>query len=214
MEYIGIYELEIQFSDEALDQITEAKQRVVVQRWMDYGDSNVAWQSFKPFNHNRVVWNNSFGLFAASSFNQDQAIFRVADVASASKTHEYPLSDSGYFMTPDAARVKGYGVVNRYSEPAGMYFGATQIGEINGKQIDSELNATYVLYNNSAEFNPTNKAIVYLESDTKKGFPIFKVIGQPIVLDFGQASQHSTNTTKSIFYDTNSGQFVEGTLPD
>ncbi|EGG13648.1 hypothetical protein DFA_11409 [Cavenderia fasciculata] len=149
------------------------------------------------------------GLAALASAQEKVCVVKsvngkVSNV-SASKGHQYPFLPAGYFDQANSVSTKGYGIVNNYGES--LTFGLTQTALVNGVQVDSELNATTVLNNQMAEYNPIVTLSVYVAASLNNGSVISSITGQSLTLTY------TSDTSKTVHFDDNSSMFVEGEIP-
>ncbi|EGG17004.1 hypothetical protein DFA_07985 [Cavenderia fasciculata] len=195
------------FTQAGLAAIASAQEKVCVVKSVNGQVSNVVWVTFKPFAQNQISWKEEYGLYASSTQIQNGAtISRLSTLKAAAKGHQYPFNSSGFFDQADSVSVTSYGLVNNYGEP--LTFGLTQSALINGVQVDSELNATTVLGNQTAEYTPIVTLSVFVQSQQNNGSVISSITSQSLTLTY------TSDTTKAVFYDDNSNSFVEGNLPN
>ncbi|EGG20552.1 hypothetical protein DFA_00413 [Cavenderia fasciculata] len=199
------YSLKFSFNQAGLAALHSSQQKVCVVKSVNGQVSNVVWVTFKPFLTNSLDWKEEYGIYASNTQIQNGAtISRISTLKSASKTHQYPFNSAGFFDQANGVSVKSYGLVNNYGES--LTFGLTQSALINGVQVVSELNATTVLNNQSAEYTPIVTLSVYVAASFNNGSVISDISGQSLTLTY------TSDTSKSVFYDTNSNMFVEGNI--
>ncbi|EGG17207.1 hypothetical protein DFA_08194 [Cavenderia fasciculata] len=187
--------------------LKSADEKVCIVKSVNNKVSNVVWISFKPFLNNSVEWNEgTYGLYASGSQIQGGAtISRLSTIPSVSKGHQYPFNDSGFFDQANEVAAKGYSIVNHYEEA--LTFGLTQTATVNGKLVDSELNATTVLRNQSVDYTPIVTLSVYVSSVQNNGSIISNVSGEALTLTY------SSDPEKSVYFDDITNSFVEGIRP-
>ncbi|EGG13638.1 hypothetical protein DFA_11399 [Cavenderia fasciculata] len=200
------YNLKFAFTQAGLAALASAQEKVCVVKSVNGKVSNVVWVTFKPFLNNSLEWVENYGLYSSSSQIQNGAtIQRISNVKSAAKGHQYPFLPAGYFDQANSVATKGYGIVNNYGES--LTFGLTQTALVNGVQVDSELNATTVLNNQMAEYNPIVTLSVYVAASLNNGSVISSITGQSLTLTY------TSDTSKTVHFDDNSSMFVEGEIP-
>ncbi|EGG25292.1 hypothetical protein DFA_03541 [Cavenderia fasciculata] len=200
------YSLQFSFTQAGLAALASSQEKVCVVKSVNGKVSNVVWVTFKPFLNNTLQWQELYGLYASNTQIQNGAtISRISTLKSVSKTHQYPFNNAGFFDQANGTSVKSYGLVNNYGEP--LTFGLTQTAVINGKEVDSELNATTVLNNQSAEYTPIVTLSVYVAASFNNGSVISDISGQALTLTY------TSDTNKSVFFDDSSSMFVEGSIP-
>ncbi|EGG13645.1 hypothetical protein DFA_11406 [Cavenderia fasciculata] len=200
------YELKFAFTQAGLAALASAQEKVCVVKSVNGKVSNVVWVTFKPFLNNQLSWQETYGLYSSSSQIQNGAtINRLSTLKNAAKGHQYPFNSSGFFDQANSVSVKGYGIVNNYGES--LTFGLTQTALVNGVQVDSELNATTVLGNQSAEYTPIVTLSVYVASQQNNGSVISSITSQSLTLTY------TSDTSKSVFFDDTQNMFVEGDIP-
>ncbi|EGG14522.1 hypothetical protein DFA_12298 [Cavenderia fasciculata] len=199
------YSLKFAFSQAGLSALSSSQEKVCVVKSVNGKVSNVVWLSIKPFLQNTITFNEAYGLYASNTQIQNGAkISRISNVASCSKGHQYPFLDAGYFGSANSSTVKGYGIINNYGEA--LTFGLTQTAIVNGKSVDSELNATTVLNNQMADYTPIVTLSIYVAASLNNGSVISDITGEPLTLTY------TSGTEKIIHFDDTQNMFVEGEM--
>eukprot|EP01132_Coremiostelium_polycephalum_P003198 gene3198-4004_t len=196
------YALEFEFDSTGLKTLSDSKQQVCIVKSVGGQPGNIVWVSFKPFLNNKVTWQEIYGLYASSTQIQNGAtISRLSTVKSIQKTKQYPFNQAGYFDPANSTRVTDYGLVNQYGET--LTFGLTQVAEVNGKLVDSELNAVTVPNGNTAEFTPIVTLSIYTAAQLNNGSVISNISSNALVLEY------SSETSQKVKYDSVSNIFVK-----
>jgi hypothetical protein len=123
----------------------------------------VAWATFSPFTSNTVTWTDSYELYASMSPSQAGTVIGLnAQQASPTQGYMYPFAQNA-FGQPTSGSGPGYLVQN--AQGMAMTFGLATVATVNSVSLAaSALNATTVLNQEVASFQPTSSVGVLLST--------------------------------------------------
>ncbi|MDR0858701.1 MAG: hypothetical protein LBN97_06715 [Oscillospiraceae bacterium] len=199
------YRLNVNVTGDDLNTIYAAKQRIVIAKHTAEQKSNVAWVSFKPFEHNTVDWETDFALYAATGEIQGGAkIAKLSDCSG--QTQINATFANGYFSSSQPDNQIGpnsYEITNSDKDNALLTFGLAQSISVNGTAYDEHpINAILVPRGNSAVMTPIEKIDVFLESNIESSTVLSRIYTKCITLVY-----QGDTTELSLNYDPINGIF-------
>ncbi len=141
--------------------LEQASASIVIAKPMARGTTNVAWLAWRPLERNTIIWEETYGIYAARgspapehSIRIDYSVFPAVDrivYSFAGPCLGRPVSDleipRGHFE-----------IRNVSSEPATI--GLLQAATINGKLVLSPVNAVVVPHEFTADFAAVTKSLM------------------------------------------------------
>jgi hypothetical protein len=153
------YQLNLQISADDLKTLHDAKENINISKSVTGGNGqglSVVWLNWKasvvifnlkPFEGNDVNWTEVYGLYASDTLLQAGAtIHRESDVKKVNPGYLYTFDESGTFDsgTTTGGKPGWFSVSNQWTDDKELTYGVTQEATINGRKIDSVLNAVVV----------------------------------------------------------------------
>lgn len=201
------YELEIQFTEDALKAIYAAGEKIVITKEVAGNKGKtVCWVSTLPFLNNSIKWTEEYMLYASREEVMNGAtITKLSDVDAISELiYDF---DNAIFDNAHTSSVVGkneYGLSNQMDEYSYLTFGLAQKVNVNGMRTEGRpINAVTLPYNHTATFSPIEKVRVCLANNLNNGMVITKEFSTAIDVTYS-----GTETKKTIAYDSTKGMFV------
>lgn len=201
------YDLNVQISATDVVKIATAEQGVsLVKAVGAETETQIIWQHFRPLEFNTVQWQSIYGVYASSTqVVAGSVIVATSVVNPALPGTIYPFAN-GTFGAPTGEIPRNqYGVANRDSQS--LTFGLVQgITGAGGNSPNAPINAVPLLTQETATFTPTEKLSIFLSAEFDNGAVVTDVESPALALDF------TTETSQTVHYDGESGQFLPGPL--
>ena len=208
------YTLSVNLTEEQVKLFYLAGSNVVIAKPTEGGESNVAWQVFRPLEKNKVEWEEQYGIYASTVEIQNGArLTQMSQTPIPSLDGKiYPFLVPGVFGPPEGNEEKGtYYSINEYELKSHLTFGLYQGATVNGELVPGNaISAATVLQGNAVEMTPFTTLYVWLQSQVVSNTVVTKVTSPKTKVVFGGATNEI-----SLTYD-NHGHFVEegkGELP-
>jgi hypothetical protein len=204
------YELEIQFDDAGLKAINAAEQLVTLVKSAGAGRP-VAWVSFHPMEANKIIWEETYSVYASTTQIQDGAQITTQSTRAAVGGNTYTLSEGTFDNGAPGLPAASYGVNNHDPNfmidgvemfTSGLYQGA----QVNGQPTASPLNAVAIPYLESGTFTPIEKVQVFASSYQDNGIVISAVSSLALMVDL------TKQTSQVIHYNDATNQFALGPM--
>lgn len=163
------FKLNIGFTTQQLQILYATGSNVVIGKSNNGLVPNVAWQVFKPFQANRVEFNNEYGIYVSETKIEKGAILsELSNVPEPAVLGElYNLEQSGVITGPEKGGIyDGFAIQNQYSELPYITTGLYQSAVVNGySDRKNAISANPLLLQSTAVFEPTNTVYVWLQSN-------------------------------------------------
>lgn len=201
------YELEINFTDDALKAIYAAGEKLVLTKEVAGNKGKeVCWISILPFLKNTIKWSEEYMLYASKEEAMNGAtIEKLSDVDAISEVI-YDFESAVFDNAHSSASVgqNEYGLSNLMNQYPYLTFGLAQKATVNGTNTEGRpINAVTLPYNHTATFSPIEKVSVFLANDIDDGMVITKEFSNTIEIAYS-----GTEVKKAIAYDTTRGMFI------
>ena len=170
---------------------------------------NVAWQTFHPFEHNSVTWEEQYGIYVSSASVEHGAQLTRMSMSHfpAMEQKLYTLGEDAVFGDPPEASegVAGsFYAENNYEEQRPLTFGLFQDAVVNGKQIPGNaISAASVPHKNKATMTPHTTVFIWVESNVASNTVVTEVNSHQTEAVFGEGKFDI-----SLAYDDASGNFI------
>lgn len=201
------YELEIQFTEDALKAIYAAGEKIVITKEVAGNKGNtVCWVSTLPFLNNSIKWTEEYMLYASREEVMNGAtISKLSDVDAISELiYDFDNAIFDNAHTSSDVGKNEYGLSNQMNEYSYLTFGLAQKVNVNGMRTEGRpINAVTLPYNHTATFSPIEKVRVCLANNLNNGMVITKEFSTAIDVTYS-----GTETKKTIAYDSTKGMFV------
>lgn len=201
------YELEIQFTEDALKAIYTAGEKLILTKEVAGSKGkSVCWVSTLPFLDNTIKWSEEYMLYASREEAMNGAtINKLSDVDAISELiYDFDNAIFDNAHTSSTVGKNEYGLSNQMDQYPYLTFGLAQKVTINGTGTEGRpINAITLPYNHTATFSPIEKIRVFLANDLNNGMVITKEFSNAIDLTYS-----GTDVKKTIAYDTTRGMFV------
>lgn len=196
------YALVIEIDAQSLPLLASAGSRVVLGKQSLTGRPNVAWLAWDPRPSTLVLWNETYGIYAAYGAPVAGTILRLA-------AEVYPTLDrsvyafrGGTFSLPvsdERVPPRHYDVRNESNLAA--TFGLIQTASIDGAALRGPINASVVPTNSGADFTPLTMLRIWLQRSVSNG-TIVTAPQNACVVQY-DAQRH----TVRVRYDHQDGRF-------
>lgn len=201
------FQLNISFTSSQLSAIYATGNNVVLAKDTNANKTNVAWVVFKPFEQNKVQWEEKYGIYASScDVNNGVVITTNAMSPFPAQTDKlYTLATQGKIIGPDTGgQPKAYSIMNDYNIKPYMTVGLYQDAVVNATLISAKyLNAIPLLFKSTATMEPLDPIYIWLQSQVTSGTIISTVTSPVTKLNFGGGVNDI-----SVQYDSSTGTFV------
>jgi hypothetical protein len=201
------YELQINFSEEALKAIYAAGEKLIITKEVNgTKGSSVCWVTTLPFLKNTIRWTEEYMLYASREEAMNGAtIEKISDVDAISDLiYDF---DNGIFdnaHTSPAVGKNEYGISNQMDAYSYLTFGLAQSVKVNGAAAEGRpINAVTLPYNHTATFSPIERVKVFLANNIDDGMVITKEFSNTIDIAYS-----GTEVSKTITYDHTKGLFI------
>ena len=200
------YNLNIELSEEVLDVIAKAHQKIVlVKHTAGDNDAPVSWVCFKPWMKNTIEWQNNFAIYASNTeVSHGATIKKLSDKLAATGVC-YPF-DKGYFNKPTKGEnlsKNSYFVRNQNDDTDGVTMGLAQDVVVNGEAFEKNpINAVFVPRGQFATMTPIEQIDVYLKNDIVDSTVISHIQSKPLSVVYAEGEGNHT-----LGYNENTGEF-------
>lgn len=200
------YTLNIDLTEEVLDTIAKAHQKVVlVKHTAGDNDSPVAWVCFKPWMKNTVEWHNDFAVYASNSQVCNGATIHKLSDKPASTGVCYPFME-GYFHQPVGGKnlmQNSYTIENGNDDTDGVTVGLAQDVVVNGEAFEKNpINAVFVPRGQFVTMTPIERVDIYLKNDIIDSTVVSHIQSKPLSVIYEEGEQSHT-----LGYNSATGQF-------
>ena len=174
------YQLNISIDNQGLQNIYAAGQRVTIVKSVTTnplagGNLPVAWVTFMPLNNNNISWIETYSIYAS-------AVSIVAGATLSQNSSTQPGIQPGWtytlqngFFSGAAGSGSTFNAANQWQGGPITTFGLAQPATVNNVNVLAPLNATTVLYNQTASFTPIENVSIFLSSYSNNGVVISQV---------------------------------------
>jgi len=202
------FELNLNFSNDQLETISETNTKVIVAKPTNGGAPNVAWQSFDPLTDNTLTWEEKYGVYVTTSkvVNGAELTKLSATDIPAANGKLYTLGNAGSISTPGASvdAKTSFSLLNSYSKQPYMTVGLYQDANVNGTAIaGNAISAAGTMLASTAVMTPYTTLYVWLQSEVQSNTVVTTVTSPMTELKFGGSVE-----TISTSYDAETGMFL------
>jgi hypothetical protein len=164
----------------------------------------VAWQAFQPFEFNVVTWDESYSLYATTTPLDTGNIIALNAVTDAPAIPGFIYAFTGGPPNGSPGEGNTFNLSNQMSSGS-FSFGLAQIATVNDSPSEwVPLNASPMLFNETAEFTPTDTVYIFLSSCGSNGTVIPEVPEKALAITLSSANPTATVT----FDDANNAFFL------
>lgn len=200
------YTLEITFTEEQLQLLHATGTNIVVAKKGPCAAPNVAWQVWRPLQHNTLSWQEKYGIYASGAlYNNGIPLSTLAAVpAGAAVNRAYTLDGNAVISAPGAHTAAPFTLLNNYPGDNGyLTIGLHQDAVVNGTEVQGNaVSAALVLYQRTAILSPASGIYIWLQPGTAGNTVLTKVRSLMTLLEFREGQE-----TMTLAYDTASGKF-------
>jgi hypothetical protein len=207
-ERMSAYSLNLSHTAEQLKSFSPGS-NIILAKPTEGAAPSVAWQVFRPFEDNKVTWEEQYGIYVSTaSIDHGAVLTRLSRSGHpAIEKKLYKLEEDAAFGPPEdeAEAVAGsYYVENDYSDLPILTFGLFQDATVNGQLIEGNaLSAAPVLQKSKAQMTPHTTVYIWVESNVKSNTVATKVTSPQTKVTFGGGV-----FDLSLAYDRESGLFI------
>jgi len=201
------YKLQVEFTDEQLENLFTCGSKVIIAKPSEGSDPNVAWISFQPMQANTLTWDEEYGIYVSSSevehgANLDQL---SSTPIGASMDKLYTLEPTGVITGPDTGGEEfSFALLNEYNNKDFLTVGLFQDATVNGTDIiGNATSAVPVLLASTSVMTPYTTVYIWVQSDVESNTVVTQVTSPMTELKFGGGTSDI-----SVQYDTGSGKFI------
>lgn len=195
------YKLNVNFSEESLKSIHEARQKVVILKQPKVpADIAVAWVCFNPFKSNTMEWDDDdYSIYASTSKIEDVTIINKLHEEMALPSIHYDFRE-GPFNAPLESSI--YYAGNSSEEFPQITLGLSQKIVVNGVTYNKQpINAFSVPYGQNVEMEAGNHISVLLRKNIVSGMLLPYDSGN-ITIDYNERQEYT------LLYDEQIGRFL------
>ncbi len=203
------FTLNLNISQEDLPTLLQAGLNITLAKPVN-GQSNVAWQVFRPFPVNTVEWEETYGLYASNTLvNNGATITQISSQNPAMDNAVYPFTMANVFG-PKSQPGSGegtYSITNQNNNQPTLTFGLTQGASVNNTATGFKpVNAQSVPYKLNGEFTPLTTIYAWVQANIVSETVVTQVTSVRTKVVFG-----GTVTTQTLVWDASRGAFVSAT---
>lgn len=200
------FKLHINFTEEALEIISKAHQRIVlIKQTAGNKDTAVAWVSTKPWMRNSIEWTESFALYASNSEIMNGAtIHKMSDKAAACGI-QYKLAEGMLKTTGIMASnpENSYIIRNEQDDYPAVTAGLAQSVSVNGTAyVNNPINAVYLPLGQTATMTPIERVRISLQNDINDGTVITHLTSDALDICYEEGE-----TEHIVGYNPKTGRF-------
>jgi hypothetical protein len=201
------YKLNINFTEEALQVIYKAHQKLALTKAVEGNvGKSVIWVATLPFKSNVVEWTENYMLYSSREEVMNGASIKKLSDTVAIDNVVYDF-DSAIFQNAkpsDCVSVNEYAVHNTMAQYDSLTFGLAQEVKVNGQtKQGNPINALTLPYNHTAVMSPVEKVKIFLANSVDDGIVMSKQFSNAIEVEF-----RDSETEKTITYDVEKGMFI------
>jgi len=194
--------LVLEIDPSSLRAMAQAGSRTIVAKHCGDRKLVVAWLAWEPSARDTVVWEESYGLFAAGTAQDGVALRLLAVVDHAIDGALYPFSGSGFGRPQLRANIPPGHYEIQNDAPFALTFGLVQAAAINGRLRRSPMHAVGVGPGNPVDFAPMTTISVWTEGGVEIG-SIVRVPPYATTITF-----HAARRVERCLYDPDGRRFV------
>jgi hypothetical protein len=149
----------------------ETRTHIVIARHGADGVGNVAWLAWPPSGSDIVVWDESYGLYAATAAPRDGQLVKIAAALETARDRSvYPFDGDAFGERQRTAHIPARHYDVRNDSAGAITFGLLQPASVNGSAGGSlPRNAGVVPSSFSADFMALTRASVWTQPDAPSG---------------------------------------------
>ncbi len=180
----------------SVDKIISARQSVTLTKTVnsfasfaaDPISTAVAWQVFQPIENNTVSWIESYSLYATTVPLNNGNVLTLDAVTAAPAIPGFIYTFSGGPLQGAPGKDGMFNLSNEMG--SGSYsFGLAQSATVNNQPTPlAPLNATPMLFNQTAQFTPPTTVAIFLSTCTSNGTVIPGISANALVIPLSSAS--------------------------
>ncbi|PZF73274.1 hypothetical protein [Taibaiella soli] len=205
------YTLNLIFTPEQINLIYETNMNVIIAKPVTDEKPELAWQTFRPMESNRLEWQDQYGIYASTIVpGENVDITKTTTLPiGAARNALYTLGRDGVISGPGKSTggSNSFSVLNQFQNGSSVSFmtiGLTQDATVNGMTISANpLSAARVPYQNTAEMTPDTGIYISLQSQAPRNM-LAKVTSQMTRLVFRNGA-----TEISATYNSDAGMFIQ-----
>ena len=202
------YQLNISIDQTGLSNIYKAAQYVTIVKSVTTnplasGNLPVAWITFSPWSTNNISWYETYSIYASNTSMQAGATISLTTQTTPGIQLGWTYTLQSGFFTGAPGSTPTFNAANQQQGSTMSTFGLAQPAIVNGANVLAPLNATTVMYNQTASFTPIENVSVFLSSYSNNGVVIAQVASNALAVQLTSQSPVANigfNDATNTFY--------------
>ena len=127
----------------------------------------VAWLAFEPFQNNVVTWTDACNLFVSTTAATVDNVIAVNSATTSAQAGQSWTFQNGQFSLASTGSGSTYSATNAASN--GLSFGLLASASVNGTTVNAPMNLQPLLFNQVAQFTPSETIAIFLSTASTSG---------------------------------------------